>query len=327
MSTTPRPSQNSDEASEPDTFERLIDPVARAGLGVVSASKLRDIGIADARRETALRRGGLVGIHRGIYRPAGLLLSAEADLRARCVACGPGAVASHRSALWLWGLSDEPPVPEVTVPIERRSTTRGVIVHRSTDLTERYRFIRRSVPTTTPDRALLDAAAVIDRGALSRAVEQALIERLVSVATLRTILDDLGGRGRRGAGPLRRYLDARALRDARAESQLEPLMARLCRDHGIGPVLFQATVVLDGHTYRPDFQIPEVKVAVEVDGLDAHRWRDAFDDDLTRQNRFIRHGWLVLRYTSTHLRRPAVVAREIIDVARRRRDDMARLTG
>lgn len=341
MSATPRPSRNdrdrvaTDErilalsakavrgdTHDSDTFERLIDPVARAGLGVVSASGLRDVGIADVRRESALRRGGLVAIHRGVYRPAGLLLSAEADLRARCVACGPGAVASHRSALWLWGLADEPPVPEVTVPVARRSTTPGVIVHRSTDLADRYRFLRHTVPTTTPDRALIDAAAVIEPAGLAHAVEQALIERLVSIATLRTILDDLGGRGRRGAGALRRYLDARALRDARAESQLEPLMARLCRDHGVGPVLFQATVVLDGYRYRPDFQIPEAKVVVEVDGLDAHRWRDAFDDDVTRQNRFVRHGWLVLRYTSTHLRRPAVVAREIITVARRRRSEL-----
>lgn len=305
------------------TTEQRVDPVARAGLGVVSADDLRAVGVGADHREGALRRGSLVPVRRGVYRASGVRLSAEGELRALCLACGPGAVASHRSALWLWGLLEEPDVHEVTVPVARRSTTRGVVVHRSTDLSDRYRFTRRSVPTTTPARALLDGAAIVGPGELARAVEQALIDRLVSVASLRVILEDLGGRGRRGAGPLRRYLDQRALGDTRAESQLEPLMARLCRDHGVGPVLFQAPIVLEGHKYRPDFQIPAALVIIEVDGLDAHASREAFDDDLTRQNRFIRHGWLVLRYTRTHLRRPAVVAREIIDVARRRRTELA----
>jgi len=175
------------------TTERIVDPVARAGLGVISSTGLRDVGVGDDRREQALRRGGLVAVHRGVYRPAGVSLSAEGELRALCLACGAGAVASHRSALWLWGLLDEPDVHEVTVPLQRRSTVPGVVVHRSGDLSDRYRFVRRSVPSTTPDRALLDGAAAATTDELARAVEQALIDQLLSVATLRTILDDLGG--------------------------------------------------------------------------------------------------------------------------------------
>ena len=60
------------------------------------------------------------------------------------------------------------------------------------------------------------------------------------------------------------------------------------------------------------------KVVVEVDGLDAHSTRDALDHDLDRQNLLVRHGFLVLRYTRTHLRRPAKVADEIITVSRQR---------
>lgn len=307
-----------DARARPPTTESLVDPVARARLGVVSIATLRDAGVSDGRRAVALRRGGLVAIRRGVYRPNGVRLSPEAELRAACEACGPLAVASHRSALWLWGLLDQPARFEVTIPSPCRSRPPNVIVHRSTDLTDRYRFSRRSVSTTTPDRALIDGAAVLGHDDLARSVEQALIDRLVSVATLRTILDDLGRRGRRGAGALRGYLDRRALLDARPESHLEPLMARLCRDHRLGRVKFQGEIVLDGHRLRPDFQFPDALVVVEVDGLDAHRTRDAFDSDLTRQNLFIRHGWLVLRYTSTHLRRPGAVAREIAEVVGQR---------
>lgn len=314
---------NQQDASPRPTTERLIDPVARARLGIVNTTTLRQAGLSDDRRTVALRRGGLVTIRRGVYRPSGVALTPEGELHGAVVACGPLAVASHRSALWLWGLLDRPQSHEVSVPSSGHPRPPGVVVHRSTDLDDRYRFTRRSVPTTTPARALLDAAAVATPGELRQAVEQALIDRLVSVAALRRVLDELGCRGRRGAGVLRSYLDARALADARAESQLEPLMARLCAGALPGQVLFQTTIELDGRRFRPDFQIPVARVIVEVDGLSAHGSRDALDDDLTRQNAFIRHGWLVLRYTATHLRRPAVVAREITAVVRQRMAELA----
>jgi very-short-patch-repair endonuclease len=100
---------------------------------------------------------------------------------------------------------------------------------------------------------------------------------------------------------------------------IEPLMARLLYDDlGIGPVEYQATLVLDGIEVRPDFLVSRAKVIIEVDGLDAHRTREAFDHDLARQNLMVRHGFLVLRYTTTHLRRPAKVALEIRTVCTER---------
>ena len=102
------------------TTEKLLDPLARASLSIVTTLTLRKVGIDDDRRETALRRGVLVPIRRGVYRPAGSLPNREGVLRAACMACGSHAVASHRSALWLWGLADEPQCPEVTVPLRHR---------------------------------------------------------------------------------------------------------------------------------------------------------------------------------------------------------------
>lgn len=140
------------------------------------------------------------------------------------------------------------------------------------------------------------------------------------------VLAELGGRGRTGTGALRSYLDHRALGDRTPESMIEPLMARLLyADLGVGPVAYQERLTLDGVEVRPDFLVPRAMTAVEVDGLDAHSSREALDNDLQRQNLLIRHGYLVLRYTKTHLRRPAKVANEIVDVCRRRIDELARL--
>lgn len=100
---------------------------------------------------------------------------------------------------------------------------------------------------------------------------------------------------------------------------IEPLMARLLySDLGVGPIEYQPTLRLDGVEVRPDFLVARALAVIEVDGLDAHRSREALDRDLARQNLLVRHGYVVLRYTTTSLRRPAAVTREIVQVCRRR---------
>jgi very-short-patch-repair endonuclease len=302
---------------------RTIDQLARPQLSIVSRHQLDVGGIDDHTRRVALRDGALLVVHRGVYRPAGVSLTAQQELLAACLAAGPHTVASHRAAAWLWGLDDAPPPVELTVPAAHCPEVAGAVLHRSSDLGEHMRCTRRGVPTTTPARTLLDVGAVVPPHRLAQLVESALISRLVTVAGLRAILDELGGRGRRGTGPLRAYLDKRALGDQRPESLLEPVLARICRDAQIGPALFQHEVVLDGHRLRPDITLPEPLVIVEADGFSAHGSPEALDRDLWRQNLFIRHGYLVLRYTHRHLRRPAKVAAEIAAVSRTRRRELA----
>jgi very-short-patch-repair endonuclease len=178
--------------------------------------------------------------------------------------------------------------------------------------------VRHGVRVTTPARSLIDAGAVVPPWMVGQCVELALTRRLVTVAGLRVAIDEHSRRGRTGVGILRSYLDQRALGDRRPESVLEPLMARLCRDHGVGPIEYQPVLMLDGQEVRPDFGIFQAMLAVEVDGLDAHGSREALDRDLTRQNLLVTHGYQVLRYTRTHLRRPRQVADQIIRVARQR---------
>ena len=133
----------------------------------------------------------------------------------------------------------------------------------------------------------------------------------------------MAGRGRNGVGVLRTLLDERALGDARPESLLEPLMARLCAHNNVANVQYQCEIVLDGRRLRPDFLIPDAKLVIEVDGLAVHGTRDALDHDLERQNLFIANGYQVLRYTSTHLRSPDRIAAQILRTARRRRAELS----
>jgi very-short-patch-repair endonuclease len=296
----------------PSTDE-LIHRIAR--LGIVTRGDLMRAGITDHELIGRLHRGSLRLLHPGVYATFGTPLDYRARVRAGCLASGPEAAGSHRSALAIWGLLDGEQPVEITAPRSSHPVPTGVVLHRPNQLRPVDVTVRGLVPITNPMRTLLDAGAVLPRPVVAECVERALVSRLVTVKGLRVVLAELGGRGRSGTGALRTYLDRRALGDRRPESMIEPLMARLLyRDLGVGPIEYQRTIVLDGTSVRPDFVLPKAMVAVEVDGLDAHGSRGAIDRDLERQNLLIRGGYLVLRYTITHLRRPAKVTAEIRSV-------------
>jgi len=307
-----------------DTLDDRIHRLAR--LGLVTRPSLIAVGLTDDDIRGRLERGSLRTVHAGVYATFGTPLDYRARVLGACLAAGPGSVASHRSALWMWDLLDGDHPVEITSPRQSHPTPGGIVVHRPNVLRPIDVVTRRQVRVTTPMRALLDAGAVLAPSTVGHCIELALTKKLVTVKGLRVILGDLGGRGRTGTAALRGHLDRRALGDRSPESMIEPLMARLLyADLGIGPVEYQKTLTLDGQDVRPDFLVEIAKTAVEVDGLDAHASRDALDQDLARQNLLVRHGYLVLRYTTTHLRRPSRVATEIVAVCRQRIEELGRL--
>lgn len=301
-----------------DTPLIVVDTIARARHGLVTRRQLSAAGIANHQLGRLLQRGALLPVHATVFRVAGAPASYEQDLLAATLAADAGGVASHRAALALWDLLDGLQPVEITIRRAQSVRLPKAVVHRSRDLVDAHCTTRRHVPVTKPARTILDAGAVLPPATFATTVEQAITRRLVTVAGLRQVLEEVGGRGRNGTGVLRTYLDARPLGTKRADSVLEALMARLWQDHGVGPIEFQPTLVLEGRVLRPDFLLPLPKVIAEIDGLDCHQGRAALDHDLTRQNLLIRHGYAVLRFTSTHLQRPARVAQEILTVARSR---------
>lgn len=306
------------------TIDERIHRLAR--LGLVTRPRLLAAGLSRDDIAGRVARGSLRTVHPGVYATFGRKLEYPSRVLAACLAAGESAVGSHRSALWIWGLLDGEQPVEVTAPRRSHPVPQGFVLHRPNELRAVDVTSRHQVPVTNPMRALLDAGAVLPRSIVGECVEKALECRLVSVYGLRVILAELGGRGRNGTGALRGYLDRRALGDRRPESMIEPLMARLLyADLGIGPIEYQPTLALGGEEVRPDFLVSRAMAVIEVDGLDAHRSRAALDNDLHRQNLLVRHGYLVLRYTTTHLRRPAAVTSEITSVCRDRIRELERL--
>lgn len=74
--------------------------------GVVSVRQLRQqLGYSPHRVLREVRAGRLHRLHRGVYAVGHRRISIRGTCLAAVLSCGPGALLSHGSAAWLWGIS------------------------------------------------------------------------------------------------------------------------------------------------------------------------------------------------------------------------------
>jgi hypothetical protein len=155
---------------------------------------------------------------------------------------------------------------------------------------------------TTPARTLVDLSAVTPAPTLEKAVDGALREGLVTVASLRACFDALAGRGRRRVAHFRPILDAREPGYSPGDSDLEVRVQRWLTAAGLPPPAAQFPVLVGDRRYRIDLAYPDQRIAIELDGWAAHGTRLAFDHDRVRGNELELSGWVLLRFTSSSSR-------------------------
>lgn len=160
---------------------------------------------------------------------------------------------------------------------------------------------------------LIDLAAVVDRFVVEQCLDVALSKRLFTIDALVAARDEVGRKGRRGAGVVGRILDQRALGAKRPDDPwLEPRMARLIKKYGLPEPVYQYWVTIRGNRFRLDFVYLELKIVIEIDGFESHGTPEAMQRDLRRQNLLVLDGWIVLRFTRADIvKRPAWVAEQI----------------
>ena len=190
---------------------------------------------------------------------------------AAVLACGPGAVLSHRSAAALLELRDWGHTKiEVTVP--RRSSRRhdGIKVHRSTTLTDEDVTVVNNIPCTTVHRTLLDLADVVTQSQLERSFDQAEISEGLDL----TAINDQLARNptRPGAKAVRRVLTEHYI--GRTPT-VERERGGAARDHARARHPrpgHQPFVILDdgGPPIRADFVWRDQRVIVEADSKKWH---------------------------------------------------------
>jgi very-short-patch-repair endonuclease len=206
-------------------------------------------------------------IHRGVYAVGHTGLSAEGRWMAAVLACGPGAVLSHRAAGALWQLLPPPSQIDVTVPGHAgRKRRDGFVVHRSRTLDASDCTFRDRIPVTTPARTVADLRNVLSREDFAEAVRKAELKRLpVSPPT----------------------------ESDRARTKLESRFLSLCRRHRLP----EPEVNAPTDSYEVDFLWRDRRLVVEVDGWESHRTRSAFESDRARDARLAVLGFNVVRFT------------------------------
>ena len=122
---------------------------------------------------------------------------------AAVLACGAGAVLSHRSAGQVWGLVPRYAIEvEITKPGRFRKRT-GIRVHAGILLSDEI-AVERGIPVTTVPRTMLDMAAILGLRELERAWNEMEVRELWDGLSV----PDLLARhpGRRGISKLRHIL-------------------------------------------------------------------------------------------------------------------------
>jgi very-short-patch-repair endonuclease len=268
--------------------------LARRQYGVVSRAQLVERGLNDDAISHRCSTGRLHRLRRGVYLVGRLELSRAGELMAAVLACGRGAVLSHRSAGEHYGVALRAYGSiDITVPAERRVRRPGIRIHgrglRPQDMTT-----HRGIPITAPPCTLVDLATVVTERDLETAVNEADKLDLVDTEALGLAIREMPPRA--GIGKLRRLLDRATftLTDSELERRFTPiaqaagLPAPLTRQHVCG--------------FRVDFYWPDLGLVVETDGLRYHRTPSEQARDRIRDQALTAAGLTPLRFTHAQVR-------------------------
>lgn len=266
---------------------------------MVSATQLRTLGIGVGARKHWLATGRLRRLHHGVYAYGHASLRPEGRWLAAVLACGPGAVASHRTAAAIHDLLAYASATIHVIAPRSRHPRAGIRLHRARSLDARDVASAGGIPATTIARTALDLAATEPPHRVERFLAQADRHGVYDGRALQDTLDR--NNGHRGAGALRALTTCAPLL---TRSDLEAVLLAAARVRGVDPPLANH----DRHLPRRgptnvDFFFAAARLVIEVDSWTHHRSRASFEDDRARDLELLTLGHRVVRLTDRRLRR------------------------
>ncbi len=158
------------------------------------------------------------------------------------------------------------PVQVSAVGSGGRAKRDGLLVHRSSSLTKAQTTRKDGIAITTPARTIADLRRVEPRAVVAKAQRFANFKGW-----------EVGNEGG----------------DAGTRSELERRFLRFCKRNGLAQPAVNAPIP----PYAVDFLWREERLVVETDGWEAHRGRQAFEDDRRRDTYLRARGYEVVRLT------------------------------
>ena len=256
--------------------------------------------MSDSAIKHAIETGRLLTVFRGVYAVGRRQVGESGRLFAATLACGEGAVISHRSAAVRMGLLDKGPVSIDLIARGRRGRKiDGIRRHHVQPPQPWETGTLDGVPCTSPARTLVDLAGVVGKRTLRSAFERAAARKLLDLAAIEVSI----GAGRRTGTPaLRGLLDewrraAPALARGRLKSPLEAKILPLLAKRGLPLPLTNAPVELTEGRIEVDFLWSHHRFVLEADSRAFHATDVAAERDRWRDRELLRVGYSTLRVT------------------------------
>jgi very-short-patch-repair endonuclease len=281
-----------------DRGQRLAE-LAAAQFGVVSRRQIRALGFSDREIARAVEGARLHRVFHGVYAVGTRRLSERGRLRAATLACGTGAVVSHRSAGALLRLLDKGPVViDVIAPPSRGRKIDGIRFHRVRPPRRDEVGTVDGIPCTSPSRTFVDLAGMVGDRTLRSCFERAAQRQRLDIPAIERSMDP----GRRGMPSLRKLVDewrraAPLTKKGRLKSPLEAKVLPLLLRRDLPSPLLNAPVQIPNGRIEVDFLWPDHRFVVEADSRAFHSTHVAFERDRWRDRELLRAGFTSYRVT------------------------------
>lgn len=275
---------------------------------------MRALGMRDDAIDHAARTGRLHRVFRGVHAVGHPNIGERGRLRAATLACGAGAVISHRSAGALLGLLDKGPVViDVIAGADRGRHIDGIRFHRVRPPRRDEVGTVAGIPCTSPARTLVDLAGTVGDWTLRSCFERAAQKKSLDVPAIEASMDP----GRRGNRSLRALINewrkaAPIAKKGRLKSPLEAKVLPLLLARDLPAPLLNAPVEIAKGRIEVDFLWPEHRFALEADSRNFHATPIAFERDRWRDRELMAVGYTVLRVTHRQAETESAAIAEVI---------------
>jgi hypothetical protein len=296
---------------------RELAAVSGRQHGIVSTSQLFRLGYSKAAISRQVHAGSLHPLHYGVYAVGHKAITRKGQCLAAVFSCGDGALLSHRSAAWLWGMTKRwQPRIDVTAA-SPRETRPEICVHSAEVLVAEDRTWAEGIPVIAVPRVLLDFAAV-DPLYLSQALDNAHRLGLLDLIAMDALV--ARSRGFRGVARLRTALEIH-----RPAAFTHSGLERRFLDLILGAGLPKPSMNIFVEGYELDAYWADRRFAVELDTYDYHGSPVAFEADRIRQESLKLVGIEMTRVTGPRLdREPIAVMRRLRQLLQQRSHELSR---
>lgn len=278
--------------------------------GIFASFQLEQLNISRSSFFRVVSSPLIYKIDRGVYGLNGFAASWHSNALVHVLRSGAHALLSHESALINLGILSESYISkrggEVIAhhaTMNRNSGRRiSSSLHRSIYEDKiLVRNIINEIPQVPIECAIIESARHIAPKIFSSVVDSAIRNGLTDAKRIQKTLEGLRAAPGRSKSRINEIINGYLMSPqvyARMESALEARIFRIISHLTSEEIIPQYEIICSGNRYRLDFAIPQLRIAVEVDGFAYHADRHVFDSDKVRQNELVAGGWQVLRFTA-----------------------------